>query len=54
MQYTAVLALAEGLGLPGTPAVRRDLSDIAGTWARDRAIEAALNAQDIVDEDLWR
>jgi hypothetical protein len=54
LNETAVLALADGLGLPGTPAIRRDLSDIAGTWTRDRAVEAALKAQDVVDEDLWR
>ena len=54
LNETAVLALAEGLGVPGTPAVRRDLADIAGTWSRDRAVDAALKAQDVVDEDLWR
>jgi hypothetical protein len=47
-------ALAEGLGLHGEPIARRDLSDIAGTWKRDAAIEAALAAQDEVDEALWK
>jgi hypothetical protein len=54
LNETAVLALAEGLGLAGHQAVRRDLSDIAGTWVRDPAIDAAIRAQDVVDEDLWR
>ena len=54
LNETAVLALADGLGLSGVRATRRDLSDIAGTWARDRAVDAALEAQDVVDEDLWR
>jgi len=46
-------ALAEGAGV-GIERRRRDLNDIAGTWKRDRAIEAALAAQDEVDEALWR
>jgi hypothetical protein len=46
-------ALAEGAGVGGERP-RRDLSDIAGTWRRDRAVEAALAAQDVVDEALWR
>ncbi len=46
-------ALAEGAGV-GQERRRRDLSDVAGTWKRDRAIEAALAAQDVVDEALWR
>jgi hypothetical protein len=54
LNETAVLALAEGLGVPGAPAIRRDLADVAGTWARDRAVESVLQAQDVVDEDLWR
>ena len=54
LNEVAVEALAEGLGLGGGEVVRRDLSDIAGTWKRDRAVEAALAAQDRVDEDLWK
>jgi hypothetical protein len=50
----AVEALADGLGLGATAVVKRDLSDVAGSWKRDRAAEAALAAQDEVDEDLWR
>jgi hypothetical protein len=46
-------ALAEGAGV-GRERPRRDLSDIAGTWKRDRSIEAALAAQDVIDEALWR
>lgn len=50
----AVDALAEGAGVTGAPRKRRDLADIAGTWKADKALEAALAAQDRVDEDLWR
>jgi hypothetical protein len=46
-------ALADGAGV-GVARRRRDLSDIAGTWKRDRAVEAALAAQDEVDGALWR
>jgi hypothetical protein len=46
-------ALAEGVGV-ARDRPRRDLRDVAGTWRRDRAVEAALAAQDVVDEDLWR
>jgi hypothetical protein len=34
--------------------VRRDLSDVAGTWKPDRAALAALADQDRVDEELWK
>jgi hypothetical protein len=54
LNETAVQALAEGVGVAGTPRKRRDLGDIAGTWTPERAVVAALAAQDRVDEDLWR
>jgi hypothetical protein len=50
----AVEALSDGLGLGATDIVRRDLSDVAGTWKAEKAVEAALAAQDRVDPDLWR
>jgi hypothetical protein len=48
-----VEALADGLGLGETDVVRRDLSDIVGTWKRHAAVDAALAAQDRVDAELW-
>lgn len=54
LNEAAVAALAEGAGVTGAPRKRRDLGDIAGTWKADKALEAALAAQDRVDEDLWR
>ena len=54
LNQTALEALEEALGQHRPPSPQRDLSDIAGTWPRDRGLEAALAAQDIVDEDLWR
>ncbi len=54
LNEVAVEALAEGLGVGAARPLRRDLTDIVGTWTRDRAVEAALVAQDTIDEDLWR
>jgi hypothetical protein len=54
IQEATVDALAEGAGVAGAPRKRRDLGDIAGTWKVDKALEAALAAQDRVDDDLWR
>ena len=47
-------ALSEGIGLIEAPRQRRNLSDIAGTWKADKAFESAIDAQDQIDEDLWK
>ena len=49
-----VEALADGLGLGDEDVVRRDLSDVVGTWKKDAAVEAALAAQCLVDRGLWK
>ncbi len=54
LNEVAVEALAEGLGLGDEDIVRRDLSDVVGSWKKDTAVEAALSAQDRVDEGLWK
>jgi hypothetical protein len=54
LNEVAVKALADGLGLGGERVARRDLSDIVGTWKRETPVEAALAAQDVVDEALWK
>ena len=54
LNEVAVAALTEGAGLAGTPRKRRNLLDVAGTWRADKGVDAALAAQDRVDEDLWR
>jgi hypothetical protein len=54
LNEVAVAALADGLGLGAADVVRRDLSDVAGTWVAEEAVDAVLAAQDQVDEDLWR
>lgn len=54
LNEVAVEALAEGLGLGPEDIVRRDLSDIVGTWRKEAVVEAALAAQDRVDRALWK
>ncbi len=54
LNEAAVDALVEGTGLSGVPQRRRDLSSIAGTWLEDAGFDAAIVAQDQIDEDLWR
>jgi hypothetical protein len=54
LNEVTVAALADGLGLGASDVVRRDLSDVVGTWKRDAAVERALAAQDRVDENLWK
>ncbi len=47
LNEAVVDALAEGAGVTGAPQKRRDLGDVAGTWRADKALEAALAAQDL-------
>jgi len=54
LNAVALEALAEGAGLGESAVVRRDLSDVAGTWRRDKAVEKALSDQDRIDEALWK
>ncbi len=54
LNEAAIDALAEGSGVVKAPRKRRNLDEIAGTWRADKAVEAALAAQDRVDQDLWR
>ena len=54
LNEVAVDALADGLGLGGEVVPLRDLSDVVGTWRKEASVEAALAAQDVVDESLWK
>lgn len=49
-----VTLAALALGFDRGRVVRRDVSDIVGTWKRDAALEGALLAQDRVDDELWK
>jgi len=54
LNEAAIEALAEGAGVDGEPRKRRHLGDIAGTWKRDKGVDAALAAQHEIDGDLWK
>jgi hypothetical protein len=54
LNEVALAALAEGAGVGDEPRAWRDLTDIAGTWKREVAVERALAAQDKVNPADWR
>lgn len=54
LNQVAVETLAEGAGSATVPRRRRNFGDIASTWKDDKAFDAAIAAQDQVDEGLWR
>ncbi len=54
LNEVAIEALAERVGLHEARRERRDLSDIVGTWKKDAPVEAALAAQDEIDDHLWK
>ena len=53
LNEVTVEALALGLGLGRERLIRRDLSDVAGSWKPDKAFDAAVAAQDRIDPGLW-
>ena len=54
LNEATIEALSDGLGFGEEGVVRRDLSDIVGTWKREASVEKALAAQDVVDKALWK
>ncbi len=54
LNQVAIEALQAATGTSGAPLRRRDLSDIAGTWIKDPAVEAALRDQDRIDPEAWK
>jgi plasmid stability protein len=54
LNTVAVEALMEAFGLRGSAPTRRDVSDLAGTWVDDAAVDEALQAQRGVDDEMWR
>lgn len=48
-------ALAKEVGAaPGARRAYHDLDHLAGTWVEDPEFDAALAAQDVIDESLWK
>ena len=54
LNEVAIEALARGAGITGEGDRQRNLADIAGTWRKDAAFDSALDAQDTIDEEMWR
>ena len=54
LNEAVVEALAAGAGVKGAPHKRRDLSDIAGSWKSEKAVDAAIAEQDRIDADVWK
>ena len=48
-----VKALAKGMGSEGN-IIYRDLDALADTWCEDPEFDHALEAFDVVDEELWK
>ena len=54
LNEVAVAALVRGAGLEARERVKRDLSDIAGTWQEDPAFDSAIAEQQKIDEAMWQ
>ncbi|HEY5296551.1 MAG TPA: hypothetical protein VIK59_01350 [Verrucomicrobiae bacterium] len=54
LNTAAVETLSAGLRLGGETVRHDDLDFMAGTWIEDLKFDAAIAAQDQVDEKLWR
>jgi plasmid stability protein len=54
LNQVAVAALVRGAGLAERELVKRDLTDIAGTWQEDPAFDSAIAEQQKIDEAMWR
>ncbi len=54
LNHAALMALRQAVGMEDEPNEFHDLDDLAGTWVNDPAFDAAMQAQDEVDENLWR
>ena len=54
LNEVALDALRQGAGLADAPRTYHDLDHLAGTWVEDPEFDAAIAAQDVIDEDLWR
>ncbi len=53
LNEVAVAALVRGAGLAERARVKRDLSDIVGTWQEDPEFDRAIADQQKIDEAMW-
>ena len=54
LNTVAMAALLAGVGFSEEEIEFHDLDDLAGTWVPDPEFDKALEAQDRVDEAMWR
>jgi hypothetical protein len=54
LNEVAIEALADATGESLEPVVRRDLSDIAGTWVADPAMDEIFEDLRRVDPEEWK
>ena len=54
LNQVAIDALALACGVTEATLRHRDLTGIAGSWVADPDLDAALEEQDRIDEDLWK
>ncbi len=54
LNQLAIEALRRFVDVPEEPASHRDLDDLVGSWIEDPEIDAALDEQRRIDEDIWR
>ncbi len=54
LNQLALDALRRFVNVPEEPAAHRDLDDLVGSWIDDPDVDAALEEQRRIDEDIWR
>ena len=54
LNTVAVEALMEAFGLRGSVPAHRDVGSLAGSWVEDAAVDDALRAQRVIDDEMWR
>ena len=54
LNEVVLAALVRGAGLAERKRIKRDLSDIVGTWQEDPAFESAISDQQKIDEAMWQ
>ena len=53
LNEVALQAMARGVGQSAESVRFRDLADLAGTWKEDPEFDAAIEAQNTIDPELW-
>jgi plasmid stability protein len=54
LNEVVIAAISRAVGVGSEPVAQRQLGDLAGSWHEDPEFDAAVEAQDRIDPDLWR